>query len=29
MSNVKQATPDDPIHELLAKRWSPHAFRLK
>jgi nitroreductase len=22
----KQATPDHPIHELLAKRWSPYAF---
>jgi nitroreductase len=26
MSNVKQATLDHPIHELLAKRWSPYAF---
>ncbi len=22
----KHATPDHPIHELLAKRWSPYAF---
>jgi nitroreductase len=22
----KQATPDHPIHELLARRWSPYAF---
>ena len=26
MSNVKQATLDYPIQELLAKRWSPYAF---
>jgi nitroreductase len=26
MSLQKQATPDHPIHELLAKRWSPYAF---
>jgi nitroreductase len=26
MSSPKQATPDHPIHELLAKRWSPYAF---
>ena len=26
MSTQKQATPDHPIHELLAKRWSPYAF---
>src|SRR5215207_8555115 len=26
MSAPKQATPDHPIHELLAKRWSPYAF---
>jgi len=22
----KQATPDHPIHELIARRWSPYAF---
>ena len=27
MVNVKkQATPDHPIHELIARRWSPYAF---
>ena len=26
MNDQKQATPDHPIHELLAKRWSPYAF---
>ena len=26
MNPQKQATPDRPIHELLAKRWSPYAF---
>jgi nitroreductase len=26
MSLQKQATPDHPIHELLAKRWSPYAL---
>ncbi|WP_406697355.1 nitroreductase family protein [Singulisphaera sp. Ch08] len=26
MSGPKQATPDYPIHELIAKRWSPYAF---
>jgi nitroreductase len=26
MSDVKQAAPDYPIHELIAKRWSPYAF---
>lgn len=26
MSQHKQATPDHPIHELVAKRWSPYAF---
>lgn len=26
MSASKKATPDQPIHELLAKRWSPYAF---
>ena len=24
--SVKQAAPDHPIHELLARRWSPYAF---
>jgi nitroreductase len=26
MNAQKQATPDHPIHELIAKRWSPYAF---
>src|SRR3954451_1297373 len=26
MNAQKQATPDHPIHELLARRWSPYAF---
>jgi nitroreductase len=26
MTHRKQAAPDHPIHELLAKRWSPYAF---
>jgi len=26
MNTPKQATPDHPIHELLARRWSPYAF---
>ena len=26
MNAVKQSTPDHPIHELLANRWSPYAF---
>ena len=26
MSLPKEASPDHPIHELLAKRWSPYAF---
>ena len=26
MAMHKQATPDHPIHELIAKRWSPYAF---
>src|SRR5215213_2324664 len=26
MNPLKQATPDVPIHELLATRWSPYAF---
>src|SRR5688572_16947203 len=26
MNAVKQSTPDHPIHELIAKRWSPYAF---
>ncbi|HEY7156001.1 MAG TPA: nitroreductase family protein [Gemmataceae bacterium] len=26
MNTHKQATPDHPIHELLARRWSPYAF---
>jgi nitroreductase len=26
MNDHKQATPDHPIHELIARRWSPYAF---
>jgi nitroreductase len=26
MNTQKQAAPDHPIHELLARRWSPYAF---
>lgn len=26
MTKYKQATPDYPIHELVARRWSPYAF---
>src|SRR5579864_8707816 len=26
MNAVKQSTPDYPIHELIARRWSPCAF---
>jgi nitroreductase len=26
MDAPKQANPDHPIHELIAKRWSPYAF---
>lgn len=26
MNVHKQATPDHPIHELVARRWSPYAF---
>jgi len=26
MNNHKQATPGHPIHELIARRWSPYAF---
>lgn len=26
MNKQKQAKPDHPIHELIAKRWSPYAF---
>ena len=26
MNAAKQATPDYPIHELIAERWSPYAF---
>jgi nitroreductase len=26
MNQPKQATPDHPIHELIARRWSPYAF---
>ncbi|NUN04110.1 MAG: nitroreductase family protein, partial [Bryobacteraceae bacterium] len=26
MDSHKQARPDFPIHELIARRWSPYAF---
>jgi nitroreductase len=26
MTAPKQASPDHPIHELIARRWSPYAF---
>jgi nitroreductase len=26
MNPTKQASPDHPIHDLIAKRWSPYAF---
>jgi nitroreductase len=26
MHNHKLATPDHPVHELIARRWSPYAF---
>ena len=26
MNTQKQAHPDHPIHELIARRWSPYAF---
>ena len=26
MNTAKQATPDHPIHELIARRWSPYGF---
>ena len=26
MNPQKRATPDHPIHELLANRWSPYGF---
>ena len=26
MTTHKQASPDHPIHELIARRWSPYAF---
>lgn len=26
MNAAKQATPDHPVHELVARRWSPYAF---
>src|SRR5262249_28979406 len=26
MNPKKQATPDHPIHELIARRWSPYGF---
>lgn len=26
MNTQKQASPDHPIHELIARRWSPYAF---
>lgn len=29
MNDAKQATPDHPIHELIARRWSPYAFAAR
>ena len=29
MTTHKQANPDHPIHELIARRWSPYAFADK
>ncbi|MGO8750682.1 MAG: nitroreductase family protein [Thermoguttaceae bacterium] len=29
MTTHKQANPDHPIHELVARRWSPYAFAGK
>src|SRR5436190_19307294 len=26
MNTQKQASPDHPIHDLIARRWSPYAF---
>jgi len=26
MNHVKHASPDHPVHELIAKRWSPYAY---
>lgn len=26
MSHPKHAAPDHPVHELIARRWSPYAF---
>ena len=26
MNSRKQATPDHPIQQLIARRWSPYAF---
>src|SRR3954464_4463720 len=26
MDTTKQATPDHPVHRLIASRWSPYAF---
>lgn len=26
MNAAKQATPDHPVHDLVARRWSPYAF---
>jgi nitroreductase len=26
MNHPKRATPDHPVHELIARRWSPYAF---
>jgi hypothetical protein len=28
-ASVKTASADSPIHEVLAERWSPYAFRDK
>lgn len=29
MNTQKQATPDHPINEMIAKRWSPYAFAAR
>src|SRR5829696_8163586 len=26
MNDQKQAKPDHPVHDLIARRWSPYAF---
>ena len=29
MNEIKKATPDHPVHEIIANRWSPYAFADK